>query len=189
MRRLCWCVRWSWLAPSAHVKSSPASRPRHNTTRPYSAQKHTLSTPRYGQYALRMCTAISPGQWQVRRDSWFVLTGTPSEWRWASGERSSLAITSFPSVNCKGEQKHTFKRHKCGNCWLRTAEQARMEIDQLKQTGVHGVGSVCFSAEFGLWLLKRQEWNRALQVLNGLLPVVTCIFNMSFESGLTVEKW
>ena len=35
----------------------------------------------------------------------------------------SLAITAFTSVNCMGEQKHTFKRHKCGNCWLRTAEQ------------------------------------------------------------------
>ena len=35
----------------------------------------------------------------------------------------SLAITAFTSVNCMEEQKHTFKRHKCGNCWLRTAEQ------------------------------------------------------------------
>ena len=49
----------------ARVESSPASRPRHNTTRTYSAQKHTISTPRYGQYGLRMCTAISPGQWQL----------------------------------------------------------------------------------------------------------------------------
>ena len=67
-----------------------------------------------------------------------------------SRQEVSLAITAFPSVNCMGEEKHTFKRHKCGNCWLRTAEHARMEMDQLKQTGVHGVGSVCFSAEFGL---------------------------------------
>ena len=48
---------------------------------------------------------------------------------------------------------------------------------------------MCFSAEFGIWLSERQPWNRTSRVLNVLLLVVASIFNISFESGLTVEKW
>ena len=97
---LCVRVICAPLLTSARVESS-----RHNTTRPNSAQKyeHTLSTSRYGQYGLRMCTAISSGQWQVGIAD---LSSLGRIRKVLSPRRKvSLEITAFPSVNCLGEAK------------------------------------------------------------------------------------
>lgn len=102
---LCVRVICAPLLTSACVESSPASRPRHNTTRPNSAQKyeHTLSTSWYGQYGLRMCPAISSGQWQVGIAD---LSSLGRIRKVLSPRRKvSLEITAFPSVNCRGEAK------------------------------------------------------------------------------------